>query len=221
MSEQVPDPPSVPQQHPGHGSGDRIGVLCASLCLAAAVLTMVGSFQDLAMTRQSAGGGQERITRVTVWDMTIVSDLVSQPQDSVPVNGAPLLVAVGLLLAATILRLPVARRFQRLGGVVTAGASAFLIAIVGVVGLQALWWLNIFEPDVLDERGIVPSAVQSGVGAGVWTLVAAAVLALAATVLTWRRPRPDAERVEPDTPRLGTPIVVRLPDEPPAQPPPA
>lgn len=221
MSELVPDPPSVPEQNPGHGSGDRMGVVCASLCLVAAVLTMVGSFQDLAMTRQSAGGNRELISRVTVWDMTIVSNLTSQPQDSVPVNGAPLLVAVVLLLAAAFLRLPVAWRFHRLGGVVTVGAAAFLTAIVGVVSLQALWWLNIFEPDVLDDRGVVPTVVQSGIGAGVWTLAAAAVLALAATVLTWRRPRPGAERVEPDTPRLGTPIVVRLPDEPPAQPPPA
>lgn len=221
MSEQVPDPRSDPQQWSAQGAGDRLRLLGPLLCLAAAVLTMVGSFQDLAMTTQSAGGNQELTSRVTVWDMTIVSDVVSQPEDSVPVNGAPLLVAIALLLAATFLRLPVAWRFHRLGGVVTVAAAAFLTAVVGVVSLQALWWLNLFEPDILDERGVVPTVVESGVGAGVWTLVVGAVLALAATVLTWRQPRPDPEREEPETPRLGTPIVMRLPDEPPAQPPPA
>jgi hypothetical protein len=60
-------------------------------------------------------------------------------------------------------------------------------------------------------------AIDMAVGSGFPVLVAAVVVAGAAALLTIARPAGAAEREEPRTPPIGVPIVVRLPDEPPAQ----
>jgi len=73
--------------------------------------------------------------------------------------------------------------------------------------------------DVLQPGPILPHEgvdVTTTVAAGpaVWALVAGVALAITAAVWTWRRPGAEPERTEPETPRIGIPVVRRLPDEP-------
>lgn len=223
MSEPAPEPRPDPEPEAGQPEpvvrkpGERAGLVCALLCLAAAVLTMIGSFQDMVTAAQRAAGFQQRASWViSVWDVAVESNGELQPLlvDRVAVNGVPLLVAAASLLAAAVLQTPVARRFRRVSGLVTVAAAAFLTAVVVLVVMQASWWLTIFQPVPTPGQEEGEVVFEGGFGAGVWTLIAAAVLAIAATVPVWRRPRAEPERTEPDTPRLGTPLVVRLPDEP-------
>ena len=212
MSEPVPGPqeerPEPVVRKPG-----RPGMVAALLCLAAAAVAMVAMFQDLVVAENLGAGSQRFTTTITLWDARFEINGVVEPQpdNDVPVNGVPVMLAVALLLAAALLG--TLARVRRIGGLVTVAAAAFLTAVVIVVGMQGLWWLQIFEPPNGGQEGVTP-AFSGSFASGFWTLAAAAVLAVAATVPTWRRPRAEQERVEPDTPRLGTPLVVRLPDEP-------
>jgi hypothetical protein len=182
----------------------------------AAVLTMIGMFQDL-LTAQNTSGGQRFMYAITSWNARAETNGVSEPQpQGVPLNGVPLLVAVTALLAAAVLGMlaatrPPGRRWGRATGLTSVIAATFLAATVAAIGVQELWWLDIFQPQ-LDTPGAGSSVT---VGPGYWTLVVGVALAVLAAVLAWRQNRPEPARTEPDTPRLGIPVVVRLPDEPP------
>jgi hypothetical protein len=188
----------------------------ALLCLAAAALTMIGTFQDLVVVDTSTGFGRQTFT-ITAWEVRAETNgVVAQSiDDSAPVNGVPLLFAAALLLAAAVgAMLARVRRSATPGGLVTALAATFLVAVVAMVGVQARWWTKVFEPGPVGGQEGVSVTVTSVVGPGLWMMITGAVVAIAAAVTVGRRRRPEAERVEPDTPRLGTPLVVRLPDEP-------
>ena len=109
-------------------------------------------------------------------------------------------------------------------GLVAVVGATFLAAAVATVCVQELWWLDIFrsQVDTADNTAAdIQNAPTVTVGPGFWTLVIAVGLAVVAAVLAWRQSRPEPERAEPDTPRLGIPVVVRrlpdaAPDEPPA-----
>jgi hypothetical protein len=193
----------------------------ALLCLAAATLTMIGVFQDLVVV-ENLGGPQDQTLRLTLWDARLVTDGVTETAPelggpSAPQNGVPLLLAVALLLAAAMLgRLTLARRLSRASGLAAVVAATFLTAAVAVVITQAVWWMDVLAPVPLTPQEGVDVEITVSAGPAVWTLVAGVALAIVAAVLTWRQPRLEPERVEPDTPRMGFPVMVRrLPDEPP------
>jgi hypothetical protein len=195
----------------------------AVLCFGAAVLTMIGTFQDL-LTAQNHIGPQRRTIVITNWDVRVETNGVSEPEaEGAPLNGVPLLFAVAVLLAAAVLGMlaatrPSVRRFGRASGLTAVVAAAFLAATVATIGAQVLWWLGIFRPSD-DAPADVQESSTVTVGPGIWTLVIGVGLAAAAAVTAWRQAQSEPPRVEPDTPRLGIPVVVRrLPDASPDEP---
>jgi hypothetical protein len=183
-----------------------IGALAS---LGAAALTMIGMLQDLLTAKIFT----QTIT-ITSWDIRVETN--GGPGGGMtggPFNGVPLLFAVVVLLAAAVLGMlaaarPARTRFGRASALAAVVAAAFLAGTVATIGMQVLGWMDAFTiPDNPD---------QVTVGPGFWTLVVGVGLAIAAAVTTWRQAGPEPARVEPDTPRLGIPVVVqRLPDEPP------
>ncbi len=181
----------------------------ALLSLAAAALTMIGMLQDLLTARIFT-----QTIAITSWDIRIETDGPSGSGIAGgPLNGVPLVFAVVVLLAAAVLGMlaavrPAGARFGRASALAAVVGAAFLAGTVATIGMQVLGWLDAFKlPDNPD---------QLTVGPGFWTLVVGVGLAIAAAVTAWRQAGAEPARVEPDTPRLGIPVVVqRLPDEPP------
>jgi hypothetical protein len=202
-------------------------VIGAVLCVAAAVLTAIGAFQDLVVI-EGSGGPQDAIVFITLWEPRVEIDGVTQPDatfgvQSIPQNGVPVMFVVALLFAAALLgTLTQARPSTRWFGLTTVVAASFLTAAVVMLVPQVLWWQEIFQPTPNVPEGVEVEEIATGVGPALWTLMAGAALAIAAAVVAWRRPRVEVareEREEPDTPPMGVPVVVRrLPDEPQDQP---
>ncbi|MFL6142384.1 MAG: hypothetical protein ACJ72N_11035 [Labedaea sp.] len=184
-----------------------------ALCLVAAALTATGSFLPLFVSTVRLGyPNVELVTTVTAWGLRATANGLPDSTNGVaPLNALPLVLAVVLLLAAVLL----ARR----RAATAVAAAAFLTGAVATVGMQELAWKHNFEPTGVTAT--IPNlGVDLAVGSGFWLLVGAAVLAVAAALGALARPGagPVGEREEPETPRLGIPVVVRLPDEPPTPP---
>jgi hypothetical protein len=214
----VPDGPEPAEPQPR----SRTGMVGALLCLGAAALTMIGTFQDLVNARNFSQGGLQTYV-ITSWTTRFENNGTLEPgSQAAPLNGVPLLISVAMLLVAAALGMlaanrPPGWRFGRLGGLAAVVGATFLAGTVATIGAQELWWLDIFGPP---ENAPPDPSIDTSVtvGPGFWTLAAGAGLAIVAAVTAWRRQaRPEAVREEPDTPRLGIPVVVvtRLPDAPP------
>lgn len=177
------------------------------LCAAAAVLTLVGSFQtafsiSYEFPAAGAGGG----FAITSWGMREEEDLqvFGEIGDFVATTGVPLTMAAALLLAAAVLGIRAAN--ARVTRAALVGA-AFLAGVVGAFGMQLIAWQDVWTKTLPRATGLT---VDTSVGPGFWLPVAAVVLAVVAVMLTGRA----GPREEPDTPVLGIPVVTRLPDEP-------
>jgi hypothetical protein len=177
----------------------------AVLCVLAAGLAVAGAFLPLFTNTVRMGHPLSVLgLSITGWGIRATANGLpdTAPTDvSVAVNGVPIMLAAALLVAVAV-----AGRF-------TMAAAAFLCGVVLTVGMQEMAWHNSFRP-----TGILTTmpdfAVAHTVGPGFWLLLGAVVLAGAATALTlW--PAPEPQREEPETPRLGIPVVTRLPDAPP------
>lgn len=220
------DEPQPPPEEPGpvtRTPANRTARVGALLCLGAAVLTMIGTFQNLLISEQGSSAGEQRFV-ITAWQMFLDSgqDDVSTPENA-PLNGVPLLCAVAVLIAAAAFGMRAAvrpgLRPSRMPALLAVVGAAFLAAVVATIGAQELWWLEVLQPPPPDAVEGGPDGNDVTVGPAYWMLVAGTGTAIAAAVLTWRQHRPEPERVEPDTPRLGVPVVHRLPDETPDAPP--
>jgi hypothetical protein len=193
------------------------------LCFAAAILTLIGSFLTLFSAEwffsESLSGSSARglSIKITSWEA------LTEPPDNggfdVPLNGIPLVIAaVAMLLAAVFGMLASAAPgnlpMRRRAAMTVAVGTAFLTATVLGVVVQGLSWRQAWTGPA--EESNPQLRVDAGFGAGLWLLVGAAVIAMAASGVLWRATRPAPDRVEPDTPSLGIPAVVvhRLPDEP-------
>jgi hypothetical protein len=186
--------------------------LLVPCCLLAAGLTVAGSFLPLFVSTIRLGYPLS-VLKVTVtgWGVQASANGLPDraPDVAVAVNGVPLVLAAALLLVAIVRR-----------GAALAGAG-FLAGTVLTIWVQESTWPEIFRP-----TGIITTipnmAVDLAVGSGLHVLVAAVLVAGLAAVLAVRpvgaSEREEPERVEPETPPMGVPVVVRLPDEPPAQP---
>ncbi len=211
VSQPSPQPDPVPRTR--WNLAGRVGAL---LCLGAAALTTIGSFQALyAVEIEHVSERRRENVVVTSWDLEHTNNGVADP-DAVgpPLNGVPLMAAVVVLLATAMLGMlaaatPARSRLRRMHRGTAVIAAVFLVATVWNVGMQELWYPDALGP--LDESSL---SFTAGVGAGFWLLVAGAALAVLAAVFVCRPAREDArEREEPDTPVLGIPVVVRrLPD---------
>ncbi|HEV2777771.1 MAG TPA: hypothetical protein VGX25_00065 [Actinophytocola sp.] len=195
--------------------------LSTLLCCAAAVLTVVGSFQALYINTWRFGDQGETSYSITSW-ATRTDDRVGafSVGISTPLNGVPLTLAAVALLAAAVLGLRTApwaadHRVGRMRGPMTALGAAFLAGTVCTIGMQVLGWVG--GAREVERTAPVDLSIDSSAGAGLWILVTAAVLAIAGAVLGRQAPVPVGTREEPDTPVLGVPVVIRLPDEPPNQ----
>jgi hypothetical protein len=194
----------------------------ALLSFGASVLTLLGSFMALLTGEFMVGGEVGLSVTVTSWEMQSVDTggpLTAPTGAPVPMTGAPLMFAAAVLLAAALLglfaaALPGSAGVVRLSGVVSAVAAALLLGTVGTIGMEELYWKKSFESAGGSDPGFT---VSFGTGSGFWLLVGAVVLAVGAVAVSWlaeRATRPVLTREEPDTPRFGVPVVVRLPDEP-------
>jgi hypothetical protein len=210
------EPPEEPEPGPV-GRWSRAGPVGAMLCFAAAALTMLGAFQDL-FTAQPVGPGSRESVIITSWDIRIeINEVARSDTSGAPPNGAPLMFAVVVLLAAAVLGMLAATRPSRprlgwVSGLTAVIGAAFLAAVVGTIGAQEVWW----------HRALGTESLDGGFGPGFWSLIAATGLAVVAAVVVWRpavaRPEPQ-QREEPETSPVGIPVVVRrLPDAPPDHP---
>lgn len=215
MSEPEPAPPPEPEPTPP-APGRGAGTAGALFLLGAAALTLFGTFQNLVIARYIPGSPQAYV--ISYWDVRVENDTSETAPGGVPFNGVPLLVAVALLLAAAVLGILAATRSSgaRLGrtsGLVAVIGATFLTGAVATIAAQEVWWLNLFA---MDNTPTGASGTAATPGAGFWLPVVAVGLAAVGAVMAWRQGRSQPGRVEPDTPPLGVPVVVRrLPDAPP------
>lgn len=182
--------------------------LAAGLCLAAAALVVVGSFLPLFSARLTAFGSTRLEMSITSWGFE--TDAPSQ-EGGVANNGIPLVIAAaGLSLAAVVLVMRALRggsRARRVAAPTACLAAAFLTGVAVTVLMQALSWNDTFRPTG-SAAGSSQVSVETGIGLGVWLVLAAAVLALAATgVVLSSEWRPDAG--DATTPRYGFPAPMQ------------
>lgn len=191
----------------------RTGVLPTLLFAVSVVLVLFGSLGPLFYAfmgtfsdgRNTMVAGAWRVTSIDVVDGQPLTTTAPMP---VPV-GYPIALAGVLLLVAVTLRLRAARGARTAGAV----AATCLVTTVLMLGMLEIAW-----PDVWGEGGPGPGAVQAGVGAGFWSLLAAAVVASLAAVLSFRAsPRPESEP-EPVAATWPAEPVAARPEAPDGQP---
>ncbi|TLW94473.1 hypothetical protein FFT09_00795 [Saccharomonospora piscinae] len=193
---------STPVSSGGQRGARLRPVLAAGACVVAAALTVLGTFLPLFRGELSALGSVQFDLAITAWGFDTNAPV---QEGGVANNGIPLSVAAALLLVAAVLvAVPALRRRPTPMGRLACGMSAaFLAGITVAVVMQSLSWLETFR--ATGDTGAVPEVgLETGLGAGLWLLVGATVLALAAV---WLAPPPGASTAdrEPITPRYGFP----------------
>jgi hypothetical protein len=167
----------------------RLRVIGSGLWLAAAGLTVVGSFMPLVIQRE-----------FTVSSWGIESD--TAPNSDFPPLGIPLVVSAALLVVAGGLGLMSTRRHPASAAVL----AARLLGTAGVAGIVAVTVIFIMLFGIFQERDVdIPAQFGSTIGLGVWLLLGACALAIAAIALMLI-PK-IATRTEPETPSMGIPVV--------------
>jgi hypothetical protein len=188
--------------------------LAPAFVVLAVVLTVAGAFLPLFRTTEPFGYGEPGIIRSVrgAWRIAYTfpgRDEVSSP--SAPI-GIPLLLAGAILLAAAALGIGQAVT-RRLGPVVsrtTLVGAAFLLGAVCTVGMLGAPPLS----------GSGRSRVEISAAIGMWLLVAAALAAAVAAVLSLRVPAagradwadPDVAYADTTTPPSGVAITVLPPE---------
>ncbi len=200
---------------------DKVSRVGAVLATAASVSTVVGSALPL---YRATVGGSEPATELTVtpWTLEIVDGFAF---GNAPANGYPLLFTAALLaFAAFACRAagrPGARpRTVRVAEVATTAGGAFVACAVWMVVLQVRYWEDAFNP-----RELIPDlAVENSYLAGLWVLVVAGVLGVAAAVFVWLPGTPVVVPVaappaeaDPDAPTPPFGIALPLPPEEPVE----
>lgn len=181
--------------------------LLVSCCLLAAGLTVAGSFLPLFVSTTRLGYPLSVLkVSVTGWGVQATANGLPDraPDIAVAVNGVPLVLAAALLLIAIV------KRWAAVAG------AGFLAGAVLTIWVQESTWPKVFRP--AGNLFTMPNlTIDLAVGSGLHVLVAAVLVAGVAALLAVRPASVARERQEPETPPLGVPVVVRLPDEPPAQ----
>ncbi|MGW3967405.1 hypothetical protein ACWED2_46845 [Amycolatopsis sp. NPDC005003] len=173
----------------------------------AAGLTVAGTFLPLLHLEQPTGAPSEVITWVIgAWRTRFRfpgQDEVDSPSSPV---GAPLLLGAAILLVAAVLGI---RKRGRAAGLTTLGGAAFLLGAVCTAGVQAA--TRLFEDD--------PVEAETTLGAGLWLLIAAVLVAAAAAALSFRASGGTPDWADPtvayadtETPPSGVVITVLPPE---------
>ena len=198
--------------------------VAVTLAAAASALVIIGSALPLFSVSFRMGPGLVEFT-MTPWGME--TDGPGFPVGNVAEDGYPLVFAAILLAFAAGASRAAARdgappRTERVAEVAAVAGGAFLACAVWMVAVQVVDWADTYgssdDPEAFSLDGEV------GVGAGLWVLVFAGSLGVAAAVLTLMSgPRPvPVMAVSPDAPTppfgLAMPVVA---EEPPPPPPPA
>lgn len=220
------DLPTVPAAR----AASRRRLLAAGCALLAAVGAMVGSFLDL-FTGEIRFDGETRLSMsVTAWGFDVDG---GDPFGAVPMSGYPLMFATVLLFGAASTSALAAGAAATPGttrgaAVVTVAGTAFLTGVVWSVGMELASLMSSFQPAGVTSGGIT---AEKFLGPGLWFLLVAVALAIAAAVLSLLRPRrtvPVVHQLSPyqadlPTPRHGFPVPVTLPGQapPPGSRPPA
>ncbi len=191
---------------------DKVRRVAAALAAAASVSTVVGSALPLFRASLDADDSTMDVT-VTPWTIEVVNGYTF---GGAPENGYPLVfVAVLLAFAAFWCRAagrPGARqRTVRVAQVATTAGGAFLACAAWMVLLQVRYWDASFSPQEIDV-GIQVGGETSYL-AGLWVLVAAGLLGVAAAVFVWLPGTPVAPVVAPevDPDALTPPFGIALP----------
>jgi hypothetical protein len=182
----------------------------AALAVAAAVLVIVGSALPLFSVTFLMGAGPVEFT-MTAWG--IESDGGIFPIGDVPANGFPLVFA-GVLMAFAAGALRAAARpgalarTERVGVLAVVAGGAFLACAVWMVAAQSVNWEDTYGPP--DDAEDLSFGGETGYGAGLWILVLAALLGVAAAVLAQLPgPRPaPVVTADPDAPTPPFGIVL-------------
>jgi hypothetical protein len=215
--EEAPEPELDPE--PRH----RLAPVVPGLFGGSLVLVLLGSVLPLFDANVRISFRTATSLSVTAWQFRF-SDLgpdrvLESHSDPSPIPiGYPLLIAAVLLLVTVALWLrsgwrPSTGRSARVMGVV---AGAFLAAFVFTLGMFEAAWRTLFGLSAIP----VPAANLVGsVGQGFWLLVVAAVVAIAAIVLSFRLPTRAEPEPEPEpapeppaqAPQPEPPVVAVLP----------
>lgn len=191
----------------------RVAVVLAA---AASVLAIIGSALPLFSVSFQFGPGPAEFT-MTAW--TMESSGSAFPLGTVPANGYPLVFG-GILMAfaagaSRAAARPGARpRTERVAEVAAVAGGAFLACAVWMVSAQVANWADTYgPPDYVEDLSFDGDIAY---GAGVWVLTFAALLGLAAAVVTLlSAPQavPVVVEVDPDAPT--PPFGIAMPAEPP------
>jgi hypothetical protein len=196
--------------------------VAAALAVAAAVTAIIGSALPLFWVSFQMGPGPVEFT-MTAWGMETDGDIF--PLGKVPANGYPLVFGAVLLAFAAGASRAAARpgthpRNERVAGLAFVAGAAFLACAVWMVVAQAANWEDTYGPP--DDTEEFSFDGETGYGAGVWILLIAALLGVAAAVLAqWsgKQPAPVAVAVDPDAPTPPFGIAMPVAAEEPAPPP--
>lgn len=170
----VPAPVAPPRSRP-------IAAVAASL---AALLVPVASFLPL-YTVSGLIDGDPGSLSITSWGF---SPPMRELEGNPPITGPLLIVATVVLLAAAVLCWVAASRSARPGTV----RAAVVATVAGAAFLTSGVWAIVMETvshasGITRPRGTEEAAAfEEGTGAGLWLLIAGAVVALVAMVLTLR-----------------------------------
>ncbi|WP_410668509.1 hypothetical protein [Amycolatopsis sp. cmx-4-68] len=187
--------------------------LVPALAVLAVVLTVAGAFLPLFRSVEPIGSGADDVIRSVMGAWAIRYKFPGHDEissSSAPV-GLPLLVASAILLAAAVLgiRQAATRRPGPAAGRTTLVGAAFLLGAVATVGMLGTR---------LSDAG--RTRAETTLGLGLWLLVAAALAAAVAAVLSLReraagRPEwadPDVAYADTTTPPSGVAITVLPPE---------
>jgi hypothetical protein len=199
----------------------RVRVIAAAVSAIAAVSVVAGSLlplfsASLPVFAPANGPGEKLEVVITSWGIEVGG---GQAGGGVPANGLPLLVAGVLLACAALLCRRAAHPgatpgAQRLAGLTTLAGAAFLACAAMMVLLQVVSWAQAYQPS--ESIPGFESESDFDYRAGLWILLAAAVLGVVAAVFALlpvaEAPVPE---VDPDAPT--PPYGLSLPLSPPVE----
>jgi hypothetical protein len=197
----------------------RVAVVLAAV---AAVLAIIGSALPLFSVSFQLGPGPVEFT-MTAWGMETDDEVF--PLGEVPANGYPLVFA-GVLLAFAAGATRAAARTgarphtERVAGTAFVAGGAFLACAVWLVVAQAVNWEDMYGPP--DDIDVGDFGGDASYGAGVWVLLCAGLLGVAAAVLAQFPGTQPAlvASVDPEAPTPPFGIAMPVEEEEPPPPPP-
>lgn len=171
-----------------------------------AAATLAGSFAPL-FTLESTGRGGRETRTLTGWGLS------GMPTPAVaPINGIPLTVAAAVLLVAGVTGIVAAARWstiktRRTGATLAWVAAAFAAGAVATVATQVAAWSRLYD-DIMPSMVNTTMNLQSNPGYGLWLLIAAVAVSVAAALFASRNIR---AAVAPPGVAAGGPGTIEAP----------